>query len=838
MRWQPHCPIIRQKSSFPKKKRKIFCSIYRKKIALIRIKEKVMKAIALKLVLRSWWRNKTFSIISIVSLSIGIACTNLLAAFVIYESNIEADNPNKEKIIYMAQDSPMKSGEVVSYITGDIPIRLKQDYTEVESYLRFNTIDCSSVTVEGQQYEPITILTADTTFPDFFDYQVLYGNLPEALSAPDKAALSASYARKLFGENDPIGKIVQVNLADAGMHNEGENEPAFLTFQVAAVLKEHPQAYLTFDMLTSNEPNFYGGITLLKVSDSFDRKGFAQKIKADKVPTLQQEIGSYHFYTLQESYFQHYTIETIPYIIRSQRSLLYVGLISALLILLIACFNYINLSFSRILQQVRIVHTQKLMGATQKEINRQLFLDTFLTVSFAFLLSLLITHDLIPVFNQIMSGKITTGFFLDEQVLPVICGLILLLSVIPACYMSRKVANLTDSNYRLFFTGKKKRKIVTALSIMQYIISIGLIISTLTIYAQLRLTQKKGECYRNLIEIGNWQGGKLNVNLFASELNNRAGITSVTRAGGPILHSWLRQLMIKNENGSESYYSLAQYMSEENLLQTLGLQVLQGFTPQEAIQKFDQPVYINQRYADLLIPAGENPIGKPVEQYDPSFNEDNPQQSCTICGIVSNLYTNTLEEETMPTLIYPRPSSDQNFRALYIKLNEKRKKEGMETLQSVWKKVNPSEYFTYTDVYETFMQRNRKTSDMANLLLMYSVISIFLTCFGLFGIALYATEQQIKEIGIRKVNGASTRSIMFLLIRQFVKWIAVAFIIAVPLSWLLLTYWLENFANRVSISPLYFLSGGSIVLGITLLTVGWHSYRAASSNPVKSLRSE
>ena len=136
----------------------------------------------------------------------------------------------------------------------------------------------------------------------------------------------------------------------------------------------------------------------------------------------------------------------------------------------------------------------------------------------------------------------------------------------------------------------------------------------------------------------------------------------------------------------------------------------------------------------------------------------------------------------------------------------------METLQAVWKKVNPNEYFTYIDVYEVFMQRNRRTTDMANLLLMYSIISILLTCFGLFGMALYATKQRTKEIGIRKVNGASTRSIMLLLIRQFV--------------------------NRISISPLYFLMGGGIVLAITLLTVGWHSYRAASSNPVKSLKSE
>ena len=195
-----------------------------------------MKAVALKLVLRSWWRNKTFSVISIVSLAIGIACTNLLAAFVIYEFNIEAGNPDKDRIVYMAQDSPMKSGETVSYVAGDIPVQLKEKYTEVEDYLRFNAIGCSSVTIGNKQYEPITIATTDTAFPRFFRYKVLYGDLHDALSAPNKAALSESCARKLFGDVNPVGKIVQIDLTDGGMgYNDETTEPS-RSFQVAAVL--------------------------------------------------------------------------------------------------------------------------------------------------------------------------------------------------------------------------------------------------------------------------------------------------------------------------------------------------------------------------------------------------------------------------------------------------------------------------------------------------------------------------------------------------------------------------------------------------------------------------
>ena len=199
-----------------------------------------MKAVALKLVLRSWWRNKTFSIISIVSLAIGIACTNLLAAFVIYEFNIEADNPNKEKIVYMAQDSPLKSGEKVSFIVGKIPIQLKEQYSEVKDYLRFGSIDCNSVTIGDKQYEPILITITDTTFARFFEYEVLHGNLHDALASPDKAALSESCARKLFGKTNPVGKIVQIDLADGGIRYEDETTPLSRPFQIAAVLKESP----------------------------------------------------------------------------------------------------------------------------------------------------------------------------------------------------------------------------------------------------------------------------------------------------------------------------------------------------------------------------------------------------------------------------------------------------------------------------------------------------------------------------------------------------------------------------------------------------------------------
>lgn len=790
-----------------------------------------MKAVALKLVLRSWWRNKTFSIISIVSLAIGIACTNLLAAFVIYEFNIEASNPDKDKIVYMAQDSPMTSGEEVSYTVGSIAPQLKEQYTEVENYLRFTTLLCKSVTIGNKQYAPLLILTADTTFTDFFSYTVLHGDLRTALSAPDKAAISESCARKLFGKTNVTGQIITANLS--------WGTPATRSFQIAAVIKEYPQSFLTFDMLTVNEPDFDGGPTLLKVTSSFDKKSFPDKLKKDKVPTLQMEKGSYHFYSLQESYFRNYPQETIPFINRGKQMLLYVGQISALLILLIACFNYINLSFSRVLQQIRMVHTQKLMGAGRRDINLQLFTDTSLTVLASFLLSLLLSHDLMPVFNHIMSSRLSSGFFLNGQVLPVIIGLILLLSTIPALYMSRKITRMTDSSYRLFFTGNKKRRIVTLLSIVQFTISISLIIATFTVHAQVGLVQKNGDRFRNLIELGDYSTDFKYSQPMLEELKRSPNIREAAPALGSIYHAMLRQIIIHNPDGTESYQSGIQYMGDEHLLQTLQLDIKQGMDPHEAVEKYGTPLYINQKYADVLIPKGEDPVGQPASKYDEMFKDtDKEGETSIICGITENMYINSMEKDAFLTIFYLDNKKAEKAQFIYIRLDNDHKKQGLADIKAAWEKVNPGEYFTYEDVYAGFIQRNRKTTDMANLLLMYAIISIFLTCFGLFGMALYATEQRTKEIGIRKVNGASTGNIMLLLLRQFAGWIAIAFVIAVPVTWLLLNRWLEGFANRVNVAPIHFLLGGLTVLVITLLTVGWHSYRAASGNPVKSLRSE
>lgn len=801
-----------------------FCRVLKKQF--------IMQPILFKLIFRNWWRNKTFACISIVSLAIGLACTNMLISYVIYELGIESDNPNKECILYMAQDSPMESGTQIAYTNGPIPEELKSRYPEVEDYLRISSLFCNGITVGEELYEAPAILTADSSLLRFFPYQAVAGNLKEALSEPNKIALSESYARKLFGTRNPLGESLFISNPE---RSEKER------FEIVAVVQERRQSLLKFDAVIRNVQPFHGGATMLLVNDAFDPHTFPQKLKEDHIPTLQNEIGQYYFYTLQESYFKdsRQLQEWNKCVNHNQKTLLYISFLSAWLVLLIACFNYVNLNFSRIFQQVKMIYIEKVAGSSAREIYGQLFADTFLTVLIAFFLSLLLTLDLLPYFNRLVSGRLSLAFFFSGQVFPVICGFILLLSIIPALYMSHKVIRLSHADYQMFYTGKHQRRVVALLTIAQFAISIGLLFATSVIYRQLDLIRNKGENFRNLYEIGDQLADQSNrLRLLADELQRNPSIEKMALQKGFMFTYAMRQIVRKHDDGSESYYSMRQFSGDTNYLELLQLPIRKGLPIEQAAKTYKKAVYVNEAFARLLVPEGENPVGKPVRLYDTDFGtmEKKEEMPTIIAGIVGDLYTTTLQQETHPCMTYIQ--TDPPFNSLLVRLKESEKAQSLGYLKQCWEKIYPDRPFKYLDLYAHYLSLDKRTLPLFRLLTMYALISLLLTASGLFGIILYATEQRTKEIGIRKINGASLVDIVWLLSRQYITWITVAFAIAIPVSWQLLSDWLSGFYYRIRISGFECLLAGLVILLLTLLIAGIHSYKIATRNPVKALRNE
>lgn len=776
---------------------------------------------SLKLIFRNWWRNKTFTLISIISLTVGIACTALLISFVSYEYGIEKNNPNRDKLVWVMQNMPSNPGEKVAYMRSGVPQQIKEKYPEVEDFLQLNSFMIRYIEVNNQRFEPIEIINVDTSFPSFFPFELLYGSW-NTFSNPQAMIMSEIQAKKLFGDENAIGK--QITVCEQGFDSEVRK-----VYTVGAVAKTRTQSAITFDGLICNPEENWGGPTLFKMSENANLAQFEEKVKKDQIPTLAG--GQYFFMTLDQAISSTYNQQELSYWHYRKDNLLTAGLISAILVFLIAIFNYVNMSFSRVLQQVKSLYTQKLMGAKPSDVRLQIFLDTFLTVFISFVLAMLMIHDLLPVFNQVVSVDFSSQFLYGKDFFPILILFVILLTIIPALIMSRKISRLSGNDYQLFFVTRKNRWIGSLVTV-QFVIAVALIIATIMANQQVNLVKQSGDRYKNLIEIGSMIT-KQDLRTLKPKVANISGVSDISLGNMALMSAWIMHSDLRKENGEKFQTMILRLSGDENLPRVLKLHQIAGENWKTAMEKQPNSVLVNKSFATMLDKSETELIGEPLQKYF-STNDS----VAVIAGVIDNFYFSSLEEKVIAVLIEKQSADADPLTTMQIRMDGKNNTETFAAIKSAWQQTYPDEYFTYTDVYNVFTKRNSKIFEMARLLQMYSLISILLTCFGLFGITFYAVRQRTKEIGIRKINGAKTPQILWLLMKPMFVWILISFVVAVPLAWWLIERWLQQFVYRVNISVVSFFFAFLAVATITLLTVGWHVWRTARSNPVKSLKSE
>ena len=784
--------------------------------------------VTLKMILRSWWRNKVFFLVSVASLALGLACTNLLMTYFVHEHGLEGSNPDRDRIVFLRQDDPMNEGKRVAYAAADIPQRLKDSYAEVEDYLRLGKLDMLSCKVDGQKVDGnLILLSADTTLTRFFDYRTAQGSLEQVLHRPDQVALSAACARRLFGGGEAFGRHIEVQSESRGRQ----------TYQVAAVLEERGQSLLQFDMLTAQTSDYWGGPTLLKLSPGADAVRLADKINADQVPTLMPGQTKYHLDPLEAVCFttpDDASQQTLDYISQTPVQTLYISLLAAVLILVIACCNYTNMSLSRLLQQLRMIHVEKLMGGTLRSIRLQLFGDAFLTVVLAFILSMLLVNDCLAVFNGLLGSRLTMGFFFSSRMLPWLLLFVLVMSVVPAWYISRRLSRLSFSQYRTLYGGRRKQRFVAVLVTVQFAISIGLLLATLTARRQMRLTERQADRYADCIEIGDGFGAPLAP--LKAELEKRVqGIESVTLSNGPVLNAWIRQLTVKRPDGSEVHTNLLALEGDTSLLHTLRMEQLSGERPARLLEQMARPVLVNESFVRQLVPAGTDPVGRSLREFDAEADDS----LAVVAGVVRDFSVNSLEEAVTPLVVSLLSESGlQKAACLQIRLRPESRTEALQQIESVWDEINPGQPFCYTDMHREFMERNEKVLSLSHLLTFYALIGLLLTGFGLFGIAWYATRQRIREISIRKVHGATRGQIIWLLNKPFCLYAAVAYVLAMPVAWWLMQRWLEQFAYRAPLSVGIFVWPLVVVWGVSALIVCLQGWMLSRVKAVEAMKNE
>lgn len=693
--------------------------------------------------------------------------------------------------------------------------QIKQNYPEVEELLQLDMYWTNYIEVNNNKLDAPSILSASASFPQFFPFEMLYGSW-NALADPGSIIITEKEANRLFGNESALGQ--EITIYDF----YGETTPV----TVGGVVKNRSQSAIKFDALYYNSGEEAAHFTLLKVSKKSDLKQLQQKVnKGTPLPDNKE----FWFYAFSQAIDSHYLSDNFFWYTRKE-ALLLTGLISAILVFIIAIFNYVNLSFTRVLQQIKTLHTEKLMGAKASDVHLQIFLDTFLTVLISFALAMLLMHDLLPVFNQIMGIQFSPAYFYSSDFLPLLILFALVFTVIPAWIMSRKISTISGTDYHLFFVTKKNRW-VAAMVITQLVIAFALTIASTTANQQVSLFEKSISRYKNIIEIGQVHSQK-SVWELQSRLETMPGVENHTFSIGGVVLTLSSYTEIKKQNGASQQSSIMLMGGGIGLAETLKLEQIAGVPWDETTEKYAMPVFVNKSFTNVADISPSEIIGTPLHNYVAGYDS-----LTTIAGVVEDFYLYSLEHKTKPILL-KRDDRAQYFDIAYIRAEEGKSKEVFKSLKQAWEETFPDRYFKHDSPYDYFKRTNSKIFEMSHLLRMYSLISILLIGFGLFGITTYAVQQRTKEIGIRKINGAKAHQILWLMMKPMFVWIITRFVIGVPLAWFFMDRWLQQFEYRVSISAGSFLLALLLVTAVTIATVAWQVWRTARKNPVESLRTE
>ncbi len=772
---------------------------------------------AFRLIFRNWWRNKMFTLISILSLTVGIACTVLLISFVSYEYGIESGNPNRDKMVWVMQERSDNSGRKSPYMNTEVARQIAQNYPEVEEFVQIERTWVDYVTVDGHNFDGPLILNVDTSFPLFFPFEMLYGSW-ESLNSPTNIIITESQASILFGNENALGKQIELNEFFGGSN----------TLTVGGVVKDRDQTAIKFDGIFSNSTKIINksANTLLKVVTPKSIKQLEVKVNEDEIAL---EGEKYFLYPFSDAISSN-NLGQDDYWYHRNNDLILLGLISAILVFIIAVFNYVNMSFSRILQQVRVLYTEKLMGANPLDINLQIFLDVFLTVLISFVLAMLMMHDLLPIFKNIVNINIASSYFYSLNFFPMLILFALLFTIIPAWIMSNKISGLSETDYRMFFI-TKKNKWVSSMVVIQLIIAFALIISSITVNKQVEFAKNSIERYENLIEVGQVFSQNSIVD-FDSQIKRIGGIENYAFMKTGLVVRLTITYDINKKNGDSQQSDVVFIDGGEGLTESLKLNQIAGVHWDKAKEMYSTPVFVNKTFVNIA----EIPLDEIIGIKLSSIINDYDSLS-VIAGVVEDFNIISLEQNALPLIMnYVDKTKHQGL--AYIRASDGELNDVIKLLKQAWEQAYPDKYFSHSLVHDYFIKRNSKIFEMSRLLQMYSLISILLTCFGLFGITFYAVKQRTKEIGIRKINGARTLNILWLLMKPMFLWIAIGFAIAAPLAWLFVEKWLQQFAYRVDISITPFIIAILIVAITTMLTVSWHVWRTARANPSESLKSE
>jgi len=788
----------------------------------------------IKIAWRNITRNKLFSAINIIGLSIGIACCSIIYLYVNYELSYDDYNEKADRIFRLT--THVKQPKKIDEFAGTSPpiaVRIKANFPEVENFVRFD-FSQRIISYKDKKFFDTKLQYADSGLLEIFSFGLLEGNAHTALSQPYSIVLTETMAKRYFGTEPAFGKMVQ--LADT------------VNLMVTGIIKDIPRnshfatdcfiSSNTRNELFKNDPrwsdtqkswfycNSYSYILLKEHTDAKAMEAKINKMLEREMANEIKETGLVMHIKMQavgDIHLKSQLDGEIQGNIRGDITYVYIFTGAAFLILLIACCNFINLSTARSLNRSKEIGLRKVIGAGRFQLVSQFLGESLVFTVLASGIAFTIVLISLPFFNSFLGIPLSLGIDLLWLYLLIILGVGLLAGLYPALLMS-SFAPVQSLKGRISH-GVSDIILRKGLVIFQFAIAIILIISTTLILKQLNFIQNRniGMNKDQILNLKLKPQDFLKANVILKELMRNSKIIS-----GSLTDFSFKgignTLMLPEGMADNETTSAFVFYSDENFLDTYQVKLIAGRNfSRDLVNDTIQPLLINEAAVkNFGWKTPEEAIGKRV-------NEDK------VIGVVKNFNFASLREKVKELAIGYSPERSSN---ISLRLKTQDLGTTLEMIENTWKKIATQSPFTFSFVEEEFNSLYRTEKNIRNVLSAFTFLSIFIACLGLFGLASFTIKKRIKEIGIRKVLGSSVKDIVQLLSKDFLKLVVISFVIASPLAWYGMNKWLQDYAYRIDIGFWVFVIAGSAAFAIAFLTVSLQAVKAALANPVKSLRTE
>ena len=803
----------------------------------------------LKVALRNLWKSKGFTAINVIGLAAGLGVCLLIVLYVMDEVSYDRYNTKADRIYRIEAEIYFNNTLFDAAISPKpMALTMKKDYPQVEDMVRMNYSGDILVKKGNSWIQDHHLAFADSTLFRVFTIPMLTGDPMTALNEPNSIVIDESAARRYFNTTDVIGKTIEM-----------ENKTIC---KITGVIKDMPrQSHFHLSFIRSMRDSWHGDDNEWLSNNWYNyilaRPGETREALQTRLDALvENNVGkelldmlhtSTKDLSRQGNYFKYHLVPVTDIHLRSHKSYeqeangsityVYIFSLIAVLILVIACVNFMNLSTARSANRAKEVGIRKVAGSTKGHLIAQFLTESVLLSLFALVLALGIAVVLLPLFNGLSGKELHLATLFSSRLLPMLILLVFLVGCLagsyPAFYLSsfQPIAVLKGK----IASGFRSSWLRSSLVVVQFTISIGLIISTIVIYRQLNYirTREVGFNREQVLVIHRAYLAGDPVKTFREEVERMPGVSGAslsgdlpTVGGGYNQNAWFKDASMDMKRG----VVLTSINVDEHYIPTLGMKMAAGrnFSP-VGFASDSAGIILNEAAVALL--GFKDPIGARLYRPGDSLKSSVPFH---VIGVVKDFNFSSMHDKVGPLVMNLR----DNRGSMAVRLKPGDPGNIVRQVEAKWQTMAQGVPFDYTFMDSDFNNLYQSEQQTGQVFITFAVFAILIACLGLFGLVTYAAEQRTKEIGIRKVLGARVGGIVLLLSKDFTKLVLIASLIAFPLAWWFMHGWLQGFAYRVGISWWIFVAAGVIAVSIALVTVSFQTIRAAVANPVRSLRSE